>query len=429
MWQKRKRISRRDFLGEAALAAGGFVLAACTPHAPASVTEAATATPTVKPPATETPKPTVTVTLAPSDTPTVTSTPEIRFNTGGEMTEYQKGLFRDTEEAFRKNWEYWAGAKPPLVSKDAWNQRTAYIFVDGKNPYSLGVVWEFPGEALGYSFAWSHKGPVTTSPTENDQNGGVLLLSNPLRLTRTGTEENGTEYQLGWYGGKWVRVDVKTKTVEKVINDQGVFEGGDGILNNLEERCPNPVIYKGKYQGVEIPVQLSTDSSYINYSVRLRDPGYAGKLSEISAKLLYYWWELKNRGKLIEDFMATWKSGSLDSVQVEANFPSNTEYKAVPANVNLQGLTVHFVLVDHNNWKWRGKLFNKPNTSGGVGIYTNGSELVVLVGICNNHIGHTHSDIDPYGPEVDLVGLGLVTGSFSTFYPIRNTLQVVRQCR
>jgi hypothetical protein len=410
-----------------------LVLAACNPLTALSGQRSVTSTPKLvtqsSTPLASTP--TVTATSKPSETPTSTRQPEVRLASGEALTEYQETLFNDLEAAFEKNWEYWAGAKPPLVDINSWNQRIPYVFVDGKNPYSLGAAWGFPGESLVYSFAWSHKGPVTTPPTDYDQSGEVLPLSNPLRLSRAGTEENGTVYQLGWYGEKWVRIDVTTKTIEKVINDQGVFEGGDGILKNLEERCSTPVIYKGSYQGVEIPVQLSTDKSYINYSVILRDPSYSGRLSEVAAKLMYYWWELKNRGKSIDDFMVAWKNGTAENVVVEANFPSNSEYKALPANVNLKGFSMHFVLVDANNWRWKGKLFNKPNKQGDVGIYTSGSELVVLMGICNNHISFSRPlDTDPYGPEVDfLAALSKVTGDIAPFQAIRGSLQIDKVCK
>jgi hypothetical protein len=211
-----------------------------------------------------------------------------------------------------------------------------------------------------------------------------------------------------------------------------IFEAGGRILIKLEERCLKPLIYKGSYQGVSIPVQLSTDNSYIDPSVELSSDNYANRLSEAAAGFLYYWWWTKNMHKTIDDFMSEWKKGTVTDLAVSINNPSNTEYKPVRTNINIQSLRMHIVFVDSSNWKWRGKLSTDPHAQGEFGIYISGSEMIFLVGVSYNHMIHNLPN-DPYGPQNDLVtalwrGSGSISGPH--FMPLHEgSLKIVRSCR
>jgi hypothetical protein len=177
-----------------------------------------------------------TLTKTAERTPTLTSTPkppEVKLNSGGPMTPEQQAVFKSQETAFKGWWDYWSHASPRLVDPNAWAQRIAHVYADPLNPTSLGVSYEFPGQdGLYYALPWSNGAPATTAETKYDANGGVLQYTDPLRLNATGTLEDGTKYQVVWYGGRWVRADSAGK-IREVIDNKGVFQKYDGVISGV----------------------------------------------------------------------------------------------------------------------------------------------------------------------------------------------------
>ncbi len=243
-----------------------FVLSACNPggiSSPALV-ETIPLTATIETVITNTPvvpTPTPTETLVPP-TATATSTPETRLNSRVLMTPEQQAAFTSQEAAFKSWWDYWSNANPPLVDPNVWAQRIAHIYADPLNPTNLGVTFEFPGQdGLYYALPFSNGAPVTTAETKYNASGGAQINTVPLRPMVSGTEADGTQYQLGWYGGRWVRVDANNKTIRilEVVDNDGVFMKmvatelkTSGDLKNLPVIGDDTVVFEsGEVQGVE----------------------------------------------------------------------------------------------------------------------------------------------------------------------------------